>query len=89
MICCRMNEYFTGELISKVILGIHAATFMSDILMRCCKKKGTIRSFVKFFTVRDFYKNNRYIEFEFQILRCSSNFDIYIAVFHIGKTSWI
>ena len=50
--CCKYNNYFVGETASMVIGIFHAITVATDILMRFGKKKGLIRTLVKFFTVR-------------------------------------
>ena len=50
--CCKYNNYFVGEKASMIIGIFHAITVATDILMRFGKKKGYIRTLVKFFTVR-------------------------------------
>jgi len=51
-VCCRWNHYFGGETASMIIGIFHAVTVALDILMRFGKKKGFIRTLVRFLTVR-------------------------------------
>ena len=51
-VCCRANHYFGGETASMIIGIFHAVTVALDILMRFGKKKGFIRTLVRFLTVR-------------------------------------
>ena len=50
-VCCNYNHYFGGETASLIIGIFHAITVATDILMRFGKKKGFIRTLVKFLKV--------------------------------------
>jgi hypothetical protein len=45
------NNYFVGKYFSIAALSFHGVTLIIDVFVRLLKKKGFIRSFLKFLTV--------------------------------------
>lgn len=75
-----------GEIVSASVFAVHSLTMLTDLIMRCTKTKGIIRSLVRIFTVS---KSSRLIiriiEFELQSLRCPYHFDVYSSASFSGE----
>jgi hypothetical protein len=86
-VCSRVNRYWAGVWISLIVFFIHVGTMLTDALMRCTKKKGVIRSLVKFFTVglKSKFKL-RYIDCQLQDPGYPNDLDIYPSVGLCGPT---